>query len=72
MFVTQGEICKRLNISRPTHNRLRKLGMLPNPYPGVNLYWLPAVMTAVVANAEVHSSASVEPLPRFLAKGARS
>lgn len=70
MFITQVEICKRLNISRPTHNRLRKLGTLPNPYPGVQLYWWPAVMSAVQHHVESNVDAPQEPLPRFLAKGA--
>ena len=68
MFITQCELCKRLNITHPTYNRLRRAGALPGPYPGLKMYWWPAVMAAASRNAgmAVDDLPYEEPLPKFL------
>jgi sRNA-binding protein len=47
MFVTQQELLKRLNISHPTHNRLRRAGVLPEPFPDTGKYFWPQVIEAL-------------------------
>ena len=72
MFITQNEVCQRLRISKPVHNKLRRCGLLPNTYPGVRLYWWPAILAAIDRNAGIRDEAddsANEQLPRFLARG---
>ena len=47
MFVTQKEVCQRLKITPSTHNKLRREGHLPQPFPGLSLYWWPSVIMAI-------------------------
>ena len=46
-FISQVEVCRRLGLSRPTHNKMRKAGVLPGFFPGSHLYFWPQVIAAL-------------------------